>query len=64
MLDGTNCKVFSPVNYYVLRLEPMTSLANPEEKSIQNDAGWWRHQSVILMYNYDINNHPILSKNQ
>ena len=39
MLDGTNCKVFSPVNYYVFRLEPMTSLANPEEKSIQNGAG-------------------------
>ena len=39
MLDGTNCKVFSPVNYYVFRLEPMTSLANPVEKSIQNGAG-------------------------
>ena len=39
LLDGTNCKVFSPVNYYVFRLEPMTSLANPVEKSIQNGAG-------------------------
>ena len=49
LLDGTNCKVFSPVIYYVFRLETMTSLANPEEKSIQNDAGEWRHKSVILM---------------